>query len=218
MLSFVAKAVLWLAYAWLALVLTAAVLLISEGEILSAAIAVGLFGSPAAVLAYAGRRRVPKRSGGPDRGDTRLGKAGRAPFLKDDGAYSQEVVGESFHQSALSHLAGQKTSRSKQVHCSAVLALEDDNSKDSSAVVVLIEEMKVGHLPKLVAPTFRRQMGRLPGNLTMASTEAKIVGGWKDKDSEGHLGVSLDLIWPLELIETAEKPVESHAGPGDGVS
>lgn len=113
--------------------------------------------------------------------------------LDGDGSYSQEIVGESFYQSALEQIAGPKTEGGKELLCVAVLICESDNPHDENAVAVTINGKKVGHLSRDDAVSWRRMLKKRLGCLPEVELDAVIVGGWDDGISEGHYGVKLDL-------------------------
>jgi hypothetical protein len=111
-----------------------------------------------------------------------------------DGGEDLEVVGESFYQSNLWHLAGarQGEQRVRKDIC-AVLVAEDDNPYDANAVAVWIDGLKVGHLSRENALRYRAGL--------LAQQEARgmpialagvIVGGGIRDDGPGMLGVFLN--------------------------
>jgi hypothetical protein len=110
-----------------------------------------------------------------------------------DGGEDLEVVGESYYQPNLWHLAGAHPGKERvRQDIYAVLVAEDDNPYDPHAVAVWINGLKVGHLSRENAQRYR------PGLL--AQQEARgmpialagvITGGGIRSDGPGKLGVFL---------------------------
>lgn len=111
-----------------------------------------------------------------------------------DGGEDLEVVGESFYQDNLWHLAGAQPGKERvRKDIYAVLVAEDDNPYDSNAVAVWIDGLKVGHLSRENAQRYRSGL--------LAQQEARgmpialagvIVGGGIRSDGLGKLGVFLE--------------------------
>jgi len=110
-----------------------------------------------------------------------------------EGDEDLEVVGESFYQDNLWHLAGAQPGKqrvSEDIY--AVLVAEDDNPYDPTAVAVWISGLKVGHLSRENAQRYRAGL--------LAQQEARgmpialagvIAGGGIRSDGPGKLGVFL---------------------------
>ncbi|WP_394180421.1 hypothetical protein [Yoonia maritima] len=111
--------------------------------------------------------------------------------------FTQDVVGEASYQKALTKITGGKRDRSAKHYCAALLICETGNRYDKNAVAVKIDNRLVGYLPKDVALGYRSELAQLASSLPNAVVRAKIVGGWKQHDSEGHFGVKLNLKRPL---------------------
>jgi hypothetical protein len=110
-----------------------------------------------------------------------------------EGDEDLEVVGESFYQNNLWHLAGAQPG--KQRVCEdiyAVLVAEDDNPYDPAAVAVWISGLKVGHLSRENAQRYRpgllAQQQALGRPIALAGV---ITGGGIRSDGPGKLGVFL---------------------------
>jgi len=110
-----------------------------------------------------------------------------------DGSEDLEVVGESFYQPNLWHLAGARPGgdRVREDIC-AVLVAEDDNLYDADAVAVWIDGLQVGHLSRENAQRYR------PGLLAQQEAQGMpialagvITGGGMRSDGPGMLGVFL---------------------------
>ena len=110
------------------------------------------------------------------------------------GQFEFEVVGESFYASAIaSQIPKDATSDDLMggVDCVAVLAMDDDNKYDDKAVAVYIGGLRVGHLSRDDARSFRRRLSinKMPGAVT--SCHALIRGA--DYGDGPNYGVFLDI-------------------------
>lgn len=109
-----------------------------------------------------------------------------------DGDVELEVVGESFHTDSLESIVRQLAQPRHYVHgklvlpVHAVLKAETDNQHDSNAVAVHVGGMKVGHLSREDAATYR------PGLLKLQAREGKPIAlAGKIIGSDGVYGVFL---------------------------
>ena len=110
-----------------------------------------------------------------------------------EGDEDLEVVGESFYQPNLWHLAGAQPGQGRvRTGICAVLVAEDDNPYDPNAVAVWIDGLKVGHLSRENAQRYR------PGLLAQQQAQGRpialagvITGGGIRSDGPGMLGVFL---------------------------
>jgi hypothetical protein len=137
-----------------------------------------------------------------------------------DGGEALEVVGESFHQPALWHLAGARPGKervSKDIR--AVLVAEDDNSYDASAVAVWIDGLQVGHLSRENARRYR------PGLLAQQQARGMpitlpgvITGGGIRSDGPGKLGVFLRHDPEDFGLSRQFLPPPTHSGMRTGLS
>ncbi len=107
-----------------------------------------------------------------------------------------DIVGEASYQSNLKKIAGPKTKEAKYLTVPALIESEPTNKHDKNALKVTIQGLTVGYLSreeasyiaaKTINPIFKPVM-------------ATIVGGWKDKTSEGQYGVKLLLISIDDLL------------------
>jgi hypothetical protein len=115
------------------------------------------------------------------------------PFVQGPGAFSFDIVGESYYQDALAIIAGAKTEEGHEYFCRAQLRTEPDNPHDRNAVGVLIDGRKVGHLSRQDAEAYVAMLRNIGTPNQPYEVAAKIVGGWRRKRGEGHYGVKLDL-------------------------
>jgi HIRAN domain len=109
------------------------------------------------------------------------------------GGMEVQVVGESSYQAALSRICGGKTGQSAELACVASLVPEPENAKDTNAIAVLIDGLKVGYLSREDAEGYQPLMRTLSARGLTGQCEALIKGGWKRPHSEGQFGVVLDL-------------------------
>ncbi|MOA63747.1 hypothetical protein D3C78_1895820 [compost metagenome] len=74
------------------------------------------------------------------------------------------------------------------------MAHEPTNPHDRNAVMVLIDGYLVGYFAREDAKRHLRKLKKLGmPSTTPLSANAVIIGGWKDKRSEGAYGVKLDI-------------------------
>lgn len=113
------------------------------------------------------------------------------------------VVGESRHQEALERIAGGRTPAGPRIRLvTASLVCEPNNPFDSNAVRVDVDGNKVAYIPRTEAPRFGaaiRDLG-IP-----ATCRARVTGGFETRGEKAHLGLTLDLRWPLTKV-TSEDP------------
>ena len=126
-------------------------------------------------------------------------------FLKGNGNFEFPIVGESHYQHNLEAICGPRKEHGEALEIEACLILEDHNQYDSNAIRVDIAGRTVGHIKKEWAPQLRAQLKVIdrpkPYKITC---NAKIVGGWSNKKSQGFYGVQLDL--PYQEVEAPPKP------------
>ena len=121
----------------------------------------------------------------------------RVPFLRGTDGYGYEIVGESQYQNTIAEIAGPKTEDAAEFYVKAELIAEPSNQYDKNAVRVDIKGMTVGYIARHEAPEIQRELLRISRS-GKARCEAVVVGGWIDDNSEGHYGVKLDLVTPLD--------------------
>lgn len=109
------------------------------------------------------------------------------------GAYACDVAGESHYQDAL-RLASKIAEKLTDTPLLALLTPEQNNQHDSNAVSVSIAGNLVGHLPRDVAPAYRRLLELQGGGLQPVYAYARITGGFDLGDgTPAHLGLRLDI-------------------------
>jgi HIRAN domain. len=112
-----------------------------------------------------------------------------APYLKGDGSFSQEVVGESFYKDSFKTIRAyieQNHPGEDEVVC--FLVADPSNRFDKNAVRVMAGDLQVGHIPREVAEIVRGQLNNLGGS-------AKVTGRFHFGK---HNSVRLDMKIPLE--------------------
>lgn len=114
--------------------------------------------------------------------------------LRPAGSFATDVVGESYCQQQLSRICGGKVEDGYQKQVTAVLIPDNENPHDSNAVRVEVDGLKVGHLSRGDAVTFRTKMAKAGHPNASGRCEALINGGWdRGGGDAGHFGVKLDL-------------------------
>jgi hypothetical protein len=113
-----------------------------------------------------------------------------------DGDEDLEVVGESYYQENLWHLAGAQPGKERvREDIYAVLVAEDDNPYDPDAVAVWINGLKVGHLSRENAQRYRpgllAQQEDLGRPIALAGV---ITGGGIRSDGRGSSACSCAMI------------------------
>ena len=106
-----------------------------------------------------------------------------------------EIVGESNYQAALEKLAGPKTEEGVDHRCEVLLVCEPSNKFDKNAVRVEAGGEKVGYLSKIDAVSFREMLAEEDVVGAKVKARARITGGWRKADGEGHYGIALDPDW-----------------------
>lgn len=121
--------------------------------------------------------------------------------LVQEEMYDFEVVGESSYQAALRAIVGPETDDGHSLVVDVWLICETNNPHDRNAVAVVVQERKVGYLPRRDAAEYRRELREVTGSIPSARTKGMIVGGGlKKKTGERmHLGIRIDLVIPPEI-------------------
>jgi hypothetical protein len=125
----------------------------------------------------------------------------RSVTLAHTRGFTHEIVGEASYQANLAKIAGSKTEQSANHECLAILECDDNNPHDANAIAVKIDNRLVGYLPRNEAKTYRDKLRTIDAKMLNAEVRAKIVGGWKNDEDEGHFGVKLNLKRPLQFAK-----------------
>lgn len=124
---------------------------------------------------------------------TRQGNTAPSFAWPPTGHFITDVVGESFSQPQLRHLAGNHGDESVNRQMTAVL-VPYSNPHDDMAVRVEINGYAVGHLSRTDARMYRKKLADSGQGLNAASCDALINGGFiMHGGSRAHYGVRLDL-------------------------
>ncbi len=116
--------------------------------------------------------------------------------------YDFEIVGESYYQKTLKAVAGAKEVKSKRLEVTFQVVLEDNNPHDANAVRVQVADgHPVGHFSRQDALDLRQALAEQGVKPDSMLARGIIVGGWKNKNDEGHYGVKLSIDPGFEVIE-----------------
>lgn len=111
-----------------------------------------------------------------------------------EGRTDLDVVGESFYQDALWHIAGGVTRERVRQEVIAMLVPEPDNQYDANAIAVYIGGLKVGHIGAEDAANMidglNKQIADNPGKFI--ALNGVVTGGGVRDDGLGRLGVFLN--------------------------
>lgn len=152
-----------------------------------------LFGGPKAKAASSPTRPKTRARSQPLAGATGLRVIGK-------GGYPRYVVGESNYQAALAKICGGHNREGHELETVAVLTPEPTNAYDPNAVMVVIEDRKIGYLSRDDAPRYLEALETAGFAGQTAKVGAKIVGGWRtNQHDSGHFGVRLALPWPVKF-------------------
>ena len=114
--------------------------------------------------------------------------------------YSTKVVGTSFCQENLIRVCGPKKAASVELEVPAELVLENDNQADVNAVAVLVNDLKVGYLPKREAMIHRILIHGSDYSKDRLICIGKINGGWDNGYGNcGHYGVAVEMPYKAGL-------------------
>ena len=107
-----------------------------------------------------------------------------------DEEYTFDVVGESFKRDHLVQLIkNNKSVENGELYTTATLKLEPENPFDSTAVMVVIQELQVGYIPKSQSGMITEYIKSL-GNTTL-DVPARV--GWDTDSPQPLVGVRLKL-------------------------
>ena len=110
-----------------------------------------------------------------------------------DGSFDFEVVGESYYQAAIAQIVA-APNFDPNMNIVAHLIPEHDNPHDDSSVRVEIDGLKVGHLSREDARSFRRRLGAKKLSNQITTCDARILGGGADNSGRKlDYGVFLDM-------------------------
>ena len=109
------------------------------------------------------------------------------------GDFEVAAVGESFNRKAIQRLVGDHGDEHVEKTFVATLVPDDDNPHDNRAVAIYINRVKVGHMSRDDARSFRRRLGakKLTGQFT--SCDALVQYGGLVDGKRFDYSVSLDI-------------------------
>lgn len=128
----------------------------------------------------------------PEEEDTDL-SAEPTGYLIGNGNYAIPVVGTRYTQEILQAIAGPKTDLRKDVPIQVTVETESENAYDPNACRVCWRGRFIGYLPADEAERVVTTLAEKGLTHAVLTTDALIVGGWQDDDSEGFYGVRLDM-------------------------
>lgn len=120
-------------------------------------------------------------------------------FVKGDGHYDLEVVGESHYQKHLESLCGGYSIKGSKQEVVAKLHYENCNTYDYNAIRVVVDGGTVGYLSHEMARLYRKRIEKAGQDGIIVSCKAKIFGGkrvWLLKKTD--FGIWIDL--PIEKL------------------
>ena len=110
--------------------------------------------------------------------------------IADESEYTFDVVGESFQRDHLVQLIkNHKSTENGELYTTATLKLEPENPFDSTAVMVVIEDLQVGYIPKsqsAMMTDFIKAKGK-----TTLQVPARV--GWDTESPQPLVGVRLKI-------------------------
>lgn len=118
-----------------------------------------------------------------------------------DGSFGFQVVGESNYQKALWEIVGEgrRGADNNRVELDVIILPEPDNRYDPNAMRVFANGHLVGYLSKEDAGDITEELELLPDSPLVVTCRGLITGGFQKRDgSIAHLGISLDLDFPLD--------------------
>ena len=110
--------------------------------------------------------------------------------VENEEEYTFDVVGESFQRDHLVQLIKKyKSIETGELYTSATLKLEPDNAFDQTAVMVIIDDLQVGYIPKSQSEMMTDYIKSL-GNTTL-DVPARV--GWDTDSPQPLVGVRLKM-------------------------
>lgn len=139
-----------------------------------------------------------------------MSKQKRIPYIKGNGSYHFEVVGESHYQPALRRVAGPRSEDGVRAECIAMLCREPNNPHDPNAVRVEVNGATVGYVPRDMAPDVQEALTELwRKHGERIAVNAVIVGGRLGQ----NYGVWLDLDLEYDDEVDEDEDEKSNAAP-----
>jgi hypothetical protein len=130
--------------------------------------------------------------------------AARAVLLGEEAPVAGElvqVVGESFHQTAISSVSGREGVEAVAFDCIAALVAEPDNLHDPNAIGVQIEAQIVGHLSREDAILYHPLVDAAARLGVVIACNARIAAREPDEATTTNAGVFLHLPSPEDAAK-----------------
>ncbi|UMR31415.1 hypothetical protein MJ904_04035 [Massilia sp. MB5] len=134
---------------------------------------------------------APKAEAAPD--TPALPQTAPARHWSDEGRFQLEVVAESRYQATIRQLAGAHGEQSANARHPAILAPDDMNAYEATAVAVFLSGQMVGYLEPKQAAAFRRLLAQQELEGQPTSCDALIRGGGLWEGKRLSYSVSLDV-------------------------
>ena len=110
--------------------------------------------------------------------------------VENEEEYTFDVVGESFQRDHLVQLIKKyKSIETGELYTTATLKLEPDNAFDQTAVMVIIDELQVGYIPKSQSEVMTDHIK----SLGKATLEVPARVGWDTDSPQPLVGVRLKM-------------------------
>ena len=114
--------------------------------------------------------------------------------------FSIKVVGTSCYQDRLSAIVGGRKADGAAHYRQARLIPEPNHPRSKQAVRVAVSDRTVGYLSREHAAEYLARLHAVGASGCVGECQAHIVGGWDHgAGDQGHFGVRLNLVWPVQL-------------------
>ena len=120
--------------------------------------------------------------------------------LQESERFGIKVVGTSRYQDRLSALVGGRKAEGADNYRQARLIPEPNNPRYKHRVRVAVSGRTVGYLSREHASEYLSRLRALGVSGCIGECQAHIIGGWDHgAGDQGHFGVRLNLVWPVQL-------------------
>lgn len=109
------------------------------------------------------------------------------------GLFPLSAAGTSFRHDAIAKLAKNTPGKSAFAFCTATLAPENTNIHDSNAIMILIQGVMVGYLPKNYAEIFRAHFKKIGLPVQITTCDAVITNGLEAEGKQYSYTIELDI-------------------------
>jgi hypothetical protein len=110
--------------------------------------------------------------------------------IADESEYTFDVVGESFQRDHLVQLIkNHKSTENGELYTTATLKLEPENAFDDTAVMVIIDDLQVGYVPKSQSGMMTDYIQSKGGNTVQVPARV----GWDTESPQPLVGVRLKI-------------------------